>query len=120
MRQRRAERAQQLDEAVFQVTRCNDTPAVSKNACISGSQSRTSQVSVVDPLRSRESSENGVPASSTGASATTRRLMPFLNRSIGSSVTSRPWSITPIQSHMRSSSCTRWLEMNTVAPRWET
>src|SRR6058998_1639865 len=54
------------------------------------------------------------------APATRSRLIPFLKRSIGTSVTSRPLSMTPIQSQKRSSSWTRWLEMKTVACRCET
>src|SRR5438552_13430939 len=42
-----------------------------------------------------------------GAPATRSRLIPFLKRSIGTSVMRRPLSMTPIQSQMRSSSWTK-------------
>ena len=57
----------------------------------------------------------GVSPGRSGASATRMRLMPFLKLCMGSSATSCPLSMTPTQSQMRSSSCTRWLEMKTVA-----
>src|SRR5438477_7575748 len=102
------------------ITSRTDAPKFSRYVVISGSQLPTTQCSPAPFDDSRVSSWNGGLPISAGAPVTTSRLVPCLSFSMGDSVISRPLSMTATQSHTRSSSCTRWLEMKIVAPRSET
>src|SRR5258705_444510 len=105
------------------ITSRTDARTASKYEVMPGSQSPTTQFAPAPPppfADSRVRTRNGGLTISAGASMTTRRLVPCLSFSIGASVIRRPLSMTAIQSHTRSSSCTRWLEMKIVAPRSDT
>src|SRR5437867_10960033 len=104
------------------ITSRTDAPTPSKYDVIPGSQSPTTQFSPAPPPfpDSRARTRNGGLTTSLGAPRTMSRLVPCLSFSIGASVTNRPSSMTATQSHTRSSSCTRWLEIKIVAPRSDT